>query len=80
MKLGKYYDIRIKHEGHFFHDDIQTALGTDGQLPAQWGQIQQDPTVEHAEIYHISQRNRNASNRNVIDEYEREHSEDQING
>jgi hypothetical protein len=77
MKLGRGYDIRIQRTGEALHKDVRHAYGINGELPPEWEEIQEDETVEHAEIFPSTQRNRSAGKRKLAGEYSRESEEDE---
>lgn len=65
------YDIRVQREGS---DDLREKLhgwGMENDLPQEWEQVKNDPTVVRAVIFPSYQRTWRSGNRRHSDEYRR---------
>lgn len=69
MERARGYDIRIQREGHHFHDEVKLAWGRGNQLPTEWGQVKEDPTIIHADIARNTEHRKFAHKRTYLDEY-----------
>jgi hypothetical protein len=66
------YTIRAQHKGDYFKGDIRRAWHEAGELPPEWEEIKNDPSVKSAEIFYTTQWNRRADKRQILDSYHRE--------
>ncbi len=67
-KPVKGYEIRSRVEGERWTQK-KHGWGIDGELPQEWGETTNEPSVTEAEIYPAYQRHWKPQNRRVVDRY-----------
>ena len=69
-KVVRGYYMRVDHGD--WKVETKHGWGVDGKLPPEWDQVKADPTVQSAQIYSSTQRNRRADKRKILDNYSSE--------
>lgn len=69
-KTVRGFTIRVHRSGDpAYVDEKQDTWAEKGTLPQEWGQVQQDPTVDQAQLYTSAQRHVRANRRRYVAQY-----------